>query len=93
MANFQPFSNDSQSFGLTSDAGELTLENQGQQVNLYGNATFTIDKESLALARQLQQAMTDIVAFLEKNNADKITHADVVKAQQANVSEVDNPFT
>lgn len=92
MANFQPFSNDSQSVGLTSDAGELTLENQGQQVNLYGNATFTIDKESLALARQLQQAMTDIVAFLEKNNADKITHADVVKAQQANVSEVDNPF-
>lgn len=92
MANFQPFSNASQSVGLTSDVGELTLENQGQQVNLYGNATFTIDKESLALARQLQQVMGDIVAFLEKNHAETIAYADVVKAQQANVSEVDNPF-
>ena len=46
MSAFKPFQNDSQSVGL----GEFTLENQGEQVNLYGSATFTLDKQSLATA-------------------------------------------
>lgn len=92
MSTFLPFANASQSVGLTSKAGELTLENQGEQVNLYGNATFTIDKDSLALAKQLQQVLTDMVAYLEKNNAQAISPEQVKQAEAANVTKVDNPF-
>lgn len=89
---FAPFKNDNQSVGLTSQSGELTLENQGQQVNLYGSATFTLDKDSLDLARQLQQVLTDMIVFLEQHQADERTHENVTQVQQANVSEVANPF-
>lgn len=92
MNKFSPFQNDSQSVGLMSKAGELTLENQGGQVNLYGNVIFTLDKDSLDLAKQLQQVANDIVTFLEKNAADTISHEAIESAQQSNVSEVANPF-
>lgn len=92
MTNFLPFQNDSQSVGLKSKAGELTLENQGEQVNLYGNATFTLDKDSLDLAKQLQQVMNEIVAYLEKNVAQTVSHEAIKQAEQNNVSEVANPF-
>ena len=92
MSQFQAFANDSQSVGLTNPAGELTLENQGQQVNMYGNISFTIDQDSLALAKQLQQVMNDIVAYLESHKAQDISNDDIEKSQQANVTEVANPF-
>ncbi|MFW2177052.1 MULTISPECIES: hypothetical protein [unclassified Moraxella] len=90
--NFSPFNNGSQSVGITTNAGELTLENQGQQVNLYGNATFTLDQDSLELAKQLQQVMADIVAYLEQHGATEQSHQTIVNTQQNNVSEVANPF-
>ncbi len=92
MSQFLPFQNDSQSVGLTSKAGEITLENQGEQVNLYGNVTFTLDKDSLAIAKQLQQVMNEIVSFLEKNNAQTQSHTTIEQAAQTQVSEVANPF-
>ena len=88
MSVFKPFQNDSQSVGL----GDLTLENQGQQVNLYGSATFTIDKQSLATAKELQGILAQIIDFLEVNQAQTIEKADIVKQQQQQVDEVNNPF-
>lgn len=85
---FEPFNNDSQSVGL----GELTLENQGEQVNLYGSATFTVDKDSLAQAKQLQQVLNDIVTYLESHGANAVNKADIKAAEQANVDVVKNPF-
>lgn len=92
MSTFLPFANTSQSVGLSSKAGELTLENQGEQVNLYGNATFTVDNDSLILAKQLQQVVNDMVSYLEKNNAHAITHEQIKQSEQANVETVANPF-
>ena len=57
MSAFKPFQNDSQSVGL----GEFTLENQGEQVNLYGSATFTLDRQSLATAKQLQDVLLSLI--------------------------------
>lgn len=88
MSAFKPFQNDSQSVGL----GELTLENQGKQVNLYGSATFTIDKQSLATAKELQGVLAEIIAYLEANQAQTIEHAAIEKQQQQQVDEVSNPF-
>lgn len=62
MSAFKPFQNDSQSVGL----GEFTLENQGEQVNLYGSATFTLDKQSLATAKQLQDVLSQIIDERER---------------------------
>lgn len=88
MSTFQPFQNDSQSVGI----GDLTLENQGQQVNLYGSATFTLDKQSLATAKQLQAVLTDIVAYLETTDAPTTNPAEIDHQQQQTVEEVRNPF-
>lgn len=88
MSAFKPFQNDSQSVGLD----DLTLENQGQQVNLYGSATFTIDKQSLATAKELQDVLAEIIEFLEANQAQTIEKSDLVKLQQQQVDEVNNPF-
>nr|WP_315041380.1 hypothetical protein [uncultured Moraxella sp.] len=92
MSNFAPFQNDSQSVSISTDVGEITFENQGDQVNMYGNASFTIDKQSLELAKQLQQQFAEMVDFLQKNGASQIDHAQIAQEQQANVTEVTNPF-
>lgn len=85
---FTPFENDSQSLSI----GEFTLENQGEQVNLYGSMTLTKDKQSLAQAKQLQAILAQAIDYLEKNQADKIEKAEIIANQQANVEAVNNPF-
>lgn len=85
---FTPFENDSQSLNI----GEFTLENQGEQVNLYGSMTLTKDKDSLAQAKQLQAILAQAIDYLEKNQADKIEKAEIIANQQANVEAVNNPF-
>lgn len=92
MKNFQPFANDSQSVSVQGETGELTFENQGEQVNFYGNATFYLDRQSLELATQLQQQFANIVAYLQRQNAENKEHSQTVATQQANVTEVVNPF-
>lgn len=85
---FTPFENDSQSLNI----GEFTLENQGEQVNLYGSMTLTKDKQSLAQAKQLQAILAQAIDYLEKNKADTIEKAEIIANQQANVEAVNNPF-
>lgn len=85
---FTPFENDSQSLSI----GEFTLENQGEQVNLYGSMTLTKDKQSLAQAKQLQAILAQAIDYLEKNKADTIEKAEIIANQQANVEAVNNPF-
>ncbi|WP_394261663.1 hypothetical protein [Moraxella boevrei] len=92
MKNFRPFANDSQSVSVQGETGELTFENQGEQVNFYGNATFYLDRQSLELATQLQQQFANIVAYLQRQNAENKEHSQTVATQQANVTEVVNPF-
>lgn len=92
MKNFRPFANDSQSVSVQGETGELTFENQGEQVNFYGNATFYLDRQSLELATQLQQQFANIVAYLQRQNAENKEHSQTVATQQANVTEVANPF-
>ena len=73
MSNFAPFQNDSQSVSISTDVGEITFENQGDQVNMYGNASFTIDKQSLELAKQLQQQFAEMVDFCQKMGQVRLT--------------------
>lgn len=88
MKNFQPFLDDDKSVGMQ----DLTLENQGEQVNLYGSATFTIDRQSLELAEDLSKIFNDMVSYLKQHNAQNIDLSQTLAEQQANVSEVANPF-
>ena len=88
MSAFKPFQNDSQSVGL----GEFTLENQGEQVNLYGSATFTLDKQSLATAKQLQDVLDQIIAYLESHQAQTVEKSTTQQQQASHVDEVNNPF-
>lgn len=88
MTNFQPFQDDSHSVGI----GDLTLENQGQQVNLYGHLTFTIDKQSLVTAQDLHETFGKIVEYLQQHGAINIDKSQTLAEQNANVSETSNPF-
>lgn len=88
MLNFQPFLDDDKSVGIE----DLTLENQGEQVNLYGNATFTIDRQSLATAEALAKVFADMVVYLKQQNAQNIDRSQNLTEQQNKVSEVSNPF-
>lgn len=89
MQKFAPFANNSQSLRLD----EFTVENQGEQVNLYGSMTLTLDKQSLDNAKALQAILTQAIAYLEKNNAQAVDRSTTLANQQANVSEVKNPFS
>lgn len=88
MLNFQPFLDDDKSVGIE----DLTFENQGEQVNVYGSATFTIDRQSLATAEALAKVFTDMVVYLKKQNAQNIDRSQNIAEQLSNVSEVKNPF-
>lgn len=88
MEQFTPFTNESQSLNI----GEFTLENQGEQVNLYGSMTLTMDKQSLDNAKALQAILSQAIEFMEKNNAQIADKKDTLAKAQANVSEVNNPF-
>lgn len=85
---FQAFANDSQS--LTFD--DLTLENQGEQVNLYGSATFRVDEHSLQVAKQLQTVINDIVQYLDSHHAADIPATATTAKLQDNTEDVSNPF-
>ena len=88
MPQFTPFNNDTQSLTI----GDFTLENQGEQLNLYGSLTLTIDKQSLAYAKQLQVMLTQAVAYLEAHQAKTVEKTDIIARQQAQIEPVNNPF-
>lgn len=83
-AEFTPFADDEASLNL----GEMTLENQGQQVNLYGSATFTLDRQSLAQAQHLHDLLGQIVGYLQAHNAQDFERKD----HQDHIDTVRNPF-
>lgn len=86
--DFVPFADDDASLNLA----ELTLENQGQQVNLYGSVTFTLDRQSLAHACKLHDILGQIVGYLQAHDAQDFDRSDHQAHQQANVDTIRNPF-
>ena len=59
---FVPYANESD----VLEIGGLTIENRIDRVSLSGDIDLTLDKPGLALAKQLQKLLGDVVAQLEK---------------------------
>ena len=80
---FKPFENDAESHAIH----DLTLENQLDRVNIYGNLQIGKDQAGLAAAKVLQAYLNAIVTRLE---------AETDLPQQLNDAaapqEVENPF-
>ena len=79
---FKPFENDTESHAIH----DLTLENQCDRVNIYGNLQISHDQEGLKTAKALQAFLNDLVKTLESetNLPEKI--------QIQNAKEIENPF-
>lgn len=82
--NFRPFEDDTSS----SQLDQLTLENQGDRVSLYGSLQITRDQVGLTRAHQLKQILEAAIAELEK---DKSALPEQL-AKPAAAEQVDNPF-
>ena len=59
---FKPFENGTESSAIY----DLTLENQLDCVNIYGNLQITKDQQGLQAAKKLQTFMNDLVQALEQ---------------------------
>ncbi|CAM3319182.1 hypothetical protein [Polaromonas hydrogenivorans] len=79
---FKPYANEADVLRI----GELEIENRVDRVALTGDVVLTKDKAGLALARELQVLVNDVVKALE---ADKQL-PEVVKVKAART--VKNPF-
>lgn len=79
---FKPFEDDHSSSAIY----DLTLENQLDCVNLYGNLQVTKDKKGLETAKALQAFVNAMVEALEQDKE----LPDQITLQQAH--EVENPF-
>lgn len=79
---FKPFENGTESHSIH----DLTLENQVDSINIYGNLQITKDQAGLKAAKVLQSYINDIVAQLEKQ-----TDLPEQIARQVE-GEVENPF-
>lgn len=66
---------------------ELTVENQGNRVSIYGSMQITLDQIGLTHARQLQDILRDAISYLEQQTE----LPDQLAAPEA-AEEVDNPF-
>ncbi|NBV18451.1 hypothetical protein [Janthinobacterium sp.] len=61
---FVPYANESD----VLDIGGLTIENRVDRISISGDIDLTLDKPGLALAKQLQTLLADVVAQLEKRD-------------------------
>lgn len=86
-SNFHPFADNAQSFELAG----ITFENQGDQVNIFGQITLTPTKESLANALELQEIINSAVDWL-KNQPTLKNNAELQYEVDENVSTIPNPF-
>ncbi|SPL70234.1 hypothetical protein [Acinetobacter stercoris] len=79
---FKPFEKGDES----SSIYDLTLENQLDRINIYGNLQITKDQQGLKTAEALQVFINDVVKALqsEANLPERI--------QQQNIKEIENPF-
>jgi hypothetical protein len=59
---FVPYANESD----VLEIGNLTIENRVDRISISGDIDLTLDKPGLALAKQLQKLLGDVVAQLEK---------------------------
>ena len=78
---FVPYANESDVLHI----GSLSVENRLDRISLSGDIDLTQDQAGLALAKQLQQLLADVVAELEKQELPKELPPPEVKT-------VDNPF-
>ena len=80
--DFKPYANESDVIRI----GDLEIENRVDRVSLTGDVVITLDKEGLALAKELQSLMNRVVKALEaqKPLPDKV--------ELKPVTEVKNPF-
>ena len=79
---FKAFENGSESHAIH----DLTLENDLDRVNLYGNLQITKDQEGLKVAKVLQALLNDIVNHLE--NTPDLPE----KLERDDEDGVENPF-
>ncbi|MED5612917.1 hypothetical protein [Janthinobacterium sp. P210005] len=59
---FVPYANESD----VLEIGGLSIENRIDRISISGDIDLTLDKPGLALAKQLQKLLGDVVAQLEK---------------------------
>ena len=79
---FKPFDVGTESHSIH----DLTLENDVDRINLYGNLQITQDQVGLAAAKALQAYLNEIVSVLERQQ-------DLpAKISTTDESEVENPF-
>ena len=80
---FKPYENDTESTAIE----DLTLENQMDCINLYGDLQITRDRHGLQMAKELQTFLNAIVAALEADS----TLPEKIKRNSE--GETDNPFS
>ncbi len=78
---FKAFENGTESHSIH----DLTLENDVDRINIYGNLQITKDKIGLAAAKALQAALNDIVQQLEASELPE-------KLEREDADEIENPF-
>ena len=79
---FKPFVGGTESHAIH----DLTLENDLDRINVYGNLQITKDQAGLAAAKALQAYLNEIVSALEQHKA----LPEAIETPDEN--EVENPF-
>ncbi|KAA8733936.1 hypothetical protein F4V57_06955 [Acinetobacter qingfengensis] len=65
---------------------QMTVENQGERISLYGSLQICCDQQGLANAKQLQHILADAIAYLEQQNLpEKLIYPN-------DAEEIENPF-
>lgn len=78
---FVPYANESDVLQI----GSLSVENRLDRISLSGDIDLTLDQHGLALAKQLQKLLDDVVAQLEQQELPK-------QLPPPEVRTVNNPF-
>lgn len=78
---FVPYANESDVLNI----GTLSVENRLDRISLSGDLDLTLDQDGLALAKQLQTLLGEVVAELEQRELPRQLPPPEVKT-------VDNPF-
>ena len=62
--SFKPFADDVSQ----STLDELTFENQGDAISIYGSIQITADQQGLAYAKQLARIANEAITYLEQQD-------------------------